>query len=144
MDSVSFQRAFARLHVALYQRSGGRVGRRLAGAPALVLTTIGRKSGQARATVLVYAVHGDDLVVVASNYGGDRPPAWLLNIRDQPRVSVLAGRRHGPATAREVTADDPAYPELWALVNANNHDRYTGYQQSTARPISLVAIMPDA
>ena len=142
--SVSFQRAFVRFHLALYQRSGGRIGRRLTGSPTLVLTTTGRKSGEARSTVLVYATHGADLVVVASNYGGDRPPAWLLNLRDQPRVSVLAGRRGGPATAREVTPGDPTYAELWALVNAKNHDRYNGYQRSTARLISLVAITPDA
>jgi deazaflavin-dependent oxidoreductase (nitroreductase family) len=119
------------------------LGPKLTGVTSLVLTTTGRRTGQPRSLVLVSAPHGRDLVVVASNYGGDRPPAWLLNLREQPRVQVLSGRHGGPATAREVTADDPGYPELWALVNANNHDRFTAHQRGTARPISVVVITPD-
>jgi deazaflavin-dependent oxidoreductase (nitroreductase family) len=144
MTSVAFQRWFARFHLGVYQRTGGRLGDGLSGNPSLVLTTVGRRSGERRRTVLVYARHGDDLVVVASNYGGDKPPAWLLNLREQPRVEVLVGRRLTAATAREVTAQDPAYPELWRLVNANNHNRYDGHQRETSRPIPLVVITPDA
>ena len=143
MDSVPLQRAFARLQLALYQGTGGRLGPKLTGVTALVLTTTGRRSGVARRLVLVYARHGDDLVVVASNYGGDRPPAWLLNLRAQPRVHVRVGRWAGPATAREVTPADAGFDELWALVNANNHDRFTAHQRHTGRPISLVVITPD-
>ena len=92
--------------------------------------------------MLVYARRGDDLVVVASNYGGDRDPAWLLNIRERPRVEVLVGRRRSSAVAREVTAGDPAYPELWRLVNERNHNRYEAHQRETSRPIPLVVITP--
>lgn len=142
MSSLSLQRAFARFHLGVYQRTGGRLGRRLAGNTALVLTTVGRRTGERRSTVLAYAERGGELVVVASNYGGDRPPAWLLNLRAQPRVEVLVGPRRTPADAREVTPDDPEYAELWRLVNANNRDRFIEHQRATTRPISLVAIRP--
>ena len=144
MDTRLLQRAFSRFHLAVYLNSGGQFGHGLSGTSSLVLTTTGRRTGRPRRTVLVYARQGDDMVVVASNYGGDRPPAWLLNIRTQARVEVLVARRRTTAAAREVTADDPRYPALWALVNAHNHDRYTEHQRSTARSISLVVITPDA
>ena len=108
MDAIPIQRLFARFHLALYQRTGGRLGRRLSGATSLVLTTTGRKTGQPRSTVLVYARRGDELVVVASNYGGERPPAWLLNIRDQPAVEVLAGPPPPPERSRPVTRPTPS------------------------------------
>lgn len=142
MDTIALQRAFARFHLGVYQRTAGRLGRRLAGNTALVLTTVGRRTGERRSTVLAYAPHGDELVVVASNYGGDRPPAWLLNLRAQPRVEVLVGPRRTPADAREVVPGDPDYAELWHLVNANNHDRFIEHQRATSRPISLVALRP--
>jgi F420H(2)-dependent quinone reductase len=143
MRSVSLQRWFARFHVGVYEGTGGRVGHGLSGNTSLVLTTIGRRSGERRRTVLVYARHGEDLVVVASNYGGDRDPAWLLNMRDQPRVEVLVGRQRMAATAREVTAQDAAYSALWRLVNAKNRNRYEAHQHETGRPISLVVITPE-
>lgn len=144
MDTVSLQRAFARFHLGVYTRTGGRLGRRLAGNRTLVLTTVGRRSGERRPIVLAYGERGEDLVVVASNYGGDRPPAWLLNIREQPRVAVLVGRRRTAAEAREVTPADPDYAELWRLVNTANRDRYVEHQRATARPISLVVLTPAA
>lgn len=144
MISVSLQRWFARFHLGVYERTGGRLGRTLSGNTTLVLTTVGRRTGERRRTVLVYAREGEDLVVVASNYGGERQPAWLLNIREQPRVEVLVGRRRTGARAREVTAQDAGYAELWRLVNANNYNRYDAHQHETSRPIPLVVITPDA
>ena len=73
-------------------------------------------------------------MVVASNGGDDRAPGWLHNVRAEPvvEVQVGAGRRH--ATARVVERGEPDYDRLWALVNANNHGRYDGYQARTTRP----------
>lgn len=142
MDTVPLQRAFARFHRAVYVRTGGRIGRRLAGNTALILTTVGRRSGVRRSTVLAYAQRGGDCVVVASNYGGDQPPAWLLNLRARPAVEVLVGRRRRPAMAREVTPQDADYAELWRLVNAANRDRFVEHQRATSRPISLVVLTP--
>jgi F420H(2)-dependent quinone reductase len=142
MNSASLQAAFIRFHQAVYERSDGWVGRRLMGVPSLLLTTTGRRSGQRRTAVLVYASDGPDDIVVASNHGQDRPPAWLLNLLADPRVVVRVGRHRGPAVARVITSGDADYPRLWALVNANNHHRYDAHQAKTDRRIELVAIRP--
>ncbi len=71
----SLQRAYLRIHQALYEGSGGLVGHRLAGTPSLLLTTVGRRSGRPRTAALIYARDAADLVLVASNHGLDRPPA---------------------------------------------------------------------
>jgi deazaflavin-dependent oxidoreductase (nitroreductase family) len=131
---------FMRLHEALYIRTDGRVGRRMIGVPTLLLRTTGRRSGLPRTATLVYAEEGDRYILVASNHGWDRPPAWFVNLQAQPRVNVQVGRVHMNGVASVVTSDDPDYLRLWGLVNAVNHDRYDGYQSKTIRPIPLVVV----
>jgi F420H(2)-dependent quinone reductase len=135
----SFFDVFGKLHAWVYRRNG-RLGRRFAWVPCLVLVTTGRNSGARRESVLVYADAGDERVVVASNGGSDRPPGWLFNVRADPSVEVHVGNETYPATARVVEAGDPDYVQLWKLVNSINHDRYDGYQAKTTRPIPLVAL----
>ena len=132
-----------RFHRWLYRTSGGRLGHGLIGAPALVLTTVGRRSGRARVSVLVYARDGDRYVVAASNDGRDANPAWLLNVRAQPRVAVQVGRRRFHGRAQAIGASEAEHPRLWALMNATNHGRYRGYQARTQRPIPVVVIEPE-
>jgi deazaflavin-dependent oxidoreductase (nitroreductase family) len=105
-----------------------------------VLTTTGRKSGLARTSVLVYADDGDHRVVVASNGGDDRPPAWLLNVQAHPAVHVQVGRERYDATARVVTPGDDDYHHLWQLVNSINGNRYDAYQAKTTRQIAMVVL----
>jgi deazaflavin-dependent oxidoreductase (nitroreductase family) len=133
---------FMRLHEALYIRTDGRVGRRMIGVPTLLLRTTGRRSGLPRTVALVYAEEADRYILVASNHGWDRPPAWFVNLQAQPRVNVQVGRVHMDGVASVVTSDDPDYLRLWRLVNAVNHDRYDGYQSKTIRPIPLVVVRP--
>jgi deazaflavin-dependent oxidoreductase (nitroreductase family) len=131
-----------RLHEELYIRSDGRVGHRMIGVPTLLLRTTGRRSGATRTNGLVYASDGDDYLVVPSNGGADRPPAWLHNLTADPNVEIQIGRRRRRGQARIVEPSDPTYERLWKLVNDNNRDRYTAYQQKTSRPIPVVAITP--
>jgi F420H(2)-dependent quinone reductase len=130
-------------HQWLYVRSDGRVGHRMIGVPTLLLRTTGRRSGAIRTNALVYARDGDDYVVVASNGGADEPPAWLYNVQAKPDVELQVARKRESASARVIERSDPEYERLWRLVNENNHDRYTAYQQKTSRPIPLIAITPD-
>ena len=138
----SLQTAFLGAHQAIYRRTGGRVGHRLAGAPSLLLHTTGRRSGLPRTAVLVYGRDASDFVVVASNDGQDKPPAWLLNILANPAIAVQVARRRAAGRARVIERGDPDYARLWALVNKVNHGRYEGYQRRTTRPIPLVAVTP--
>ena len=131
-----------RVHEKLYVASDGRVGHNMIGVPTLLLRTTGRRSGATRTNGLVYARDGDDYLVVPSNGGADRAPAWLHNLQANSAVEVQIGRDRQPATARVVETTDPEHARLWQIVNANNKDRYSAYQQQTARPIPVVALTP--
>ena len=143
---LAFFHWFGKLHQRVYALNGT-VGRRFAWIPCLVLTTTGRKSGQRRESVLVYA---DDpatssggsggRVVVASNGGDDKPPAWLLNAQADGAVHVQVGNEQYDATARVVTPGDADYVRLWQLVNSINANRYDAYQAKTTRPIAMVVV----
>lgn len=139
---MSLQGQFLRLQHAIYKATDGRVGHRMIGVPTLMLTTTGRRSGQPRVNSLVYARDGDDYLLVASNGGSDSPPAWLYNLEAKPEVTVQIRRERHSGTAKVVEPSDPAYDRLWKIVNDNNHDRYSAYQQQTSRPIPVVAVSP--
>ena len=131
-----------RVHEKLYVASDGRLGHKMIGVPTLLLRTTGRRSGQTRTNGLVYARDGQDYLVVASNGGAEKAPAWLHNVRAKPEVEIQIGRDRQPATARVVERSDPDHARLWKIVNENNKDRYEGYQKKTERPIPVVAITP--
>lgn len=132
-------------HAYLYERSGGVIGHRLLGVPTVLLGTTGRKSGLARTSALVYAaddLHPETLLVVASNGGADRPPAWLLNINANNAVTVQLKRKHYAAVATPVYPGEPDYDRLFELCDANNSRRYSRYRTMTQRPIPVVALTP--
>jgi F420H(2)-dependent quinone reductase len=131
-----------RVHEKVYIASDGRIGHKILGVPTLLLHTTGRRSGKQRTNGLVYARDGDDYLVVASNGGADRAPAWLHNLQANPSVEIQIGRKRQPATARVVDSTDFDYARLWQIVNENNGDRYAAYQQKTARPIPVIALTP--
>lgn len=139
---VSLTGQVLRLHSALYQRTDGRLGHHMIGVPTLLLRTTGRRSGKTRTNALVYARDGGDYLLVASNGGADRPPAWLHNLRADSQVEIQIGRERQRGTARIVEPSDANYERLWKLVNENNRDRYTAYQRQTSRPIPIIAITP--
>lgn len=139
---MSLQEQFLRLHQAIYQRTGGRIGHRMIGVPTLLLRTTGRRTGAVRTNALVYAKDGEDYLLVASNGGADRPPSWLFNIQAHPEVEIQVGRGRRRAVSRVIEPSDPDFARVWTIVNANNHDRYAGYQQMTSRPIPVIAVAP--
>ena len=150
--STRFVDPYLKFHKWIYERSEGRVGKHSNRIPALLLTTTGRRSGLERTNGLTYCTDRGDLVVVASNGGSDRPPAWLLNIEADPRVRVRVGRTVVAATARVATPDEQR--QLWPKVNQCNRGlsrlfhpgvsgRYDVYQRNTSRPIPVVIIHPD-
>ncbi|HEY2436228.1 MAG TPA: nitroreductase family deazaflavin-dependent oxidoreductase [Solirubrobacteraceae bacterium] len=131
-----------RIHEAVYKATDGRIGHGTIGVPTLLLRTTGRRSGAPRTNALVYARDGDDCLVVASNGGADRHPAWLHNVRAHPDVGIQIGRQRQNATAQVIEPSHPDYERLWKIVNDNNRDRYTAYQQQTSRPIPVIALTP--
>ena len=139
---MSLMSQVLRVHEKLYVASDGRVGHNMIGVPTLLLRTTGRRSGQTRTNGLVYASDGADYLVVASKGGADTAPAWLHNLRANPQVEVQIGRERQPATAHVIERGDPDYERVWKIVNENNKDRYTAYQEKTSRPIPVVALTP--
>lgn len=134
-------KAMNAVHRILLKVSGGRVGWTAMDMPVLELTTTGRKSGEPRSVLLTSPLQeGPAFVVVASRAGDDRPPAWFLNLKDNPGVEVrLQGRPRQQMRARVAT---PAERErLWPLVTAD-HKNYAGYQKRTTREIALVLLEP--
>ena len=133
--------AFVRVHDAVYQRTGGLIGHRIPGAPnSVLLHTVGAKTGLPRTNTLSYALDGDTYLVVASNGGDRRAPGWYHNLKARENVEINVGRSRFAATARAVLPDDADYARLWRIVNANNANRYDGYQAKTDRPIAVVRI----
>jgi deazaflavin-dependent oxidoreductase (nitroreductase family) len=131
-----------RLHERLYEATDGRVGHRMVGVPTLLLRTTGARSGVTRTNALVYARDGADYLVVASNGGADRDPAWLHNLRAKPEVEIQIGRERQKASARILGPADPDYGRLWKIADEGNRNRYGAYQEQTSRPIPVVVVTP--
>jgi F420H(2)-dependent quinone reductase len=74
------------------------------GVPLLLLTTTGRRSGRSWTVPLMYEAVDDRWVIIASNGGSPRHPAWWLNLRGQPNASIQIGRETFPVTAVEPPA----------------------------------------
>ena len=85
----------------------------------------GRKNGQTRTNLLVYAKDGHRYLVVASTGGHPKAPAWTLNLRSEPQVKAQIGRTRFQAMGTEIGAHDPDYARLWRLVNDQNGNRTT-------------------
>jgi deazaflavin-dependent oxidoreductase (nitroreductase family) len=109
------------------------------GVPTLLLTTIGRRSGRARRTPLIYGRDGDAYLVVASKGGAPQHPAWYRNLAANPdaRVQVLGDR----IAVRARTADDDERARLWPVMTAI-WPAYDEYQAKTQRRIPLVVLEP--
>lgn len=98
-------------NVWLLKVSRGRLGNSFLGVPVLVITTLGRKSGQPRSQPLYYMTFGPNIILVASNAGTATDPAWLLNLRTNPNVSVDVHGEVREMIARMASTEEKA--ELW-------------------------------
>ena len=130
---------FVPVHRFLFRLSGGRVMGSLEGSGVLVLVTKGRMSGKPRSSPLLYFQFEEsgDLIVVASNYGQDRHPAWYLNVAADPEVSVEAGGERFAAWAR-ISQGQERTALYDRVVTANS--RFATYRASTRRQIPVVAL----
>jgi deazaflavin-dependent oxidoreductase (nitroreductase family) len=131
------QQLVTRTHTAVYRASKGKVGGKMGRVNICLLTTTGRKSGAARTTPLNYVADGERILLVASNGGSDRHPAWFLNIEANPAVTIQRQDATSSMTARVATADEKT--ALWPKVVAA-YAGYAKYQQKTHRDIPLVIV----
>lgn len=125
------------VHRWVYLKSGGRIGHKLGRQPMLLLHTVGRRSGQPRTTPLLYVPDGDRWLIVASNAGDDRPPAWWLNARDAGEATIQVGRARHRVSVR--AASEAERPGLWKRC-CDQYPNYAAYEKRTERPIPVVML----
>ena len=107
------------------------------GAPTMLLTTTGAKSGAARISPLLYARDGERLIVAGSNFGQEKHPAWTGNLLKDANAVVAIGGRSVPAVA--ALLDGPEADKAYGLMKAAA-PMYGNYQQKTDRDIRVFAL----
>jgi F420H(2)-dependent quinone reductase len=132
-------RSLGRLNVPLYRLTRGRLMGSVGRAPVLLLTTTGRRSGQARTAPVVYLADGERLIVIGSNAGNANAPAWALNLRAHPDAEVDIRGRQRAVRARVAEGEERG--QLWSAMN----EQYAGfedYRQRTSREIAVFVLDP--
>jgi deazaflavin-dependent oxidoreductase (nitroreductase family) len=124
-------------HVKVYRETNGEQGYLWNGAPILLLTTTGRKTGEPRTSALIFGRDGDDLLLVASQGGAPTHPNWYHNLTANPDVEVQVEGDVFPANARTATDDEKA--RLWSIMT-DVWPNYDAYQERTDRQIPVVVL----
>jgi len=132
-------RRFMGLQVYVYRRSGGKRMGRVRGMPVLILTTVGRKTGKKRVNPVVYVRDGANYVVVAANNGADEHPAWFLNLKGNPRITIEVDDKALPVIAHQAGADEQA--RLWPQL-VERGPFFEGYKKKAKRDIPIVILEP--
>ncbi len=132
---------FWRWHPKLYRLTGGRIGGKLANLPVLLIETIGRKSGERRTTALTYMPYpypeGGGYVVIASLLGEPNHPAWYLNLKADPKISIRIGSQRRAVEARDAEGEERE--AIWDQIIALSPD-YARYRERTERRIPVVVL----
>src|SRR3954452_7138527 len=133
----AFVREYGRAHGRVFRATKGRVGKKWARRPVLLLTSTGRRSGQPRSTMVLYGRDGERFVVIGSNTGSDRAPVWAHNLVADPTAEVMVGgsAHHVRATQLE----GPERDRAWQMMS----ERYAGfekYERRTSRGIKVFAL----
>jgi deazaflavin-dependent oxidoreductase (nitroreductase family) len=126
-------------HIRAYVSTDGRRGHTFNGHPALLITTIGRKTGKLRRTAAYYGRDGSRCILVASDGGAPTDPSWYLNLVANPTVHIQVGAATFLAHAR--TATPAERPRLWRLMTAI-FPKYADYQAKAGRDIPVVILEP--
>lgn len=134
MTEIPDFQAFNTSIVAEFRANGGKVGGPFEGADILLLHTTGAKSGQPRLSPLAYFSLDDKMFVVGSFAGSDKDPAWVHNLRANPRAHVEVGTTEYDVDARELPRDerDELYPKLVEAAPV-----FDEYQAKTSRVIPI-------
>ena len=106
----------------------------------LLLTTLGRKSGQRVTTPMMFHDDGGRLLVIASNIGAPRHPDWYFNLAANPRVTVEVGTETYDATASTIGGDERE--QVWAMLKTN-YPFFADHERKTERTIPVVALVRD-
>lgn len=126
-------------HIRAIDEGDGKDSPEMRGAPLLLLTTKGAKSGLWRRTALIYGEDEGRFVIVASKGGHPNPPGWYINLVANPEVRLQVTGKDFHAKARTATPEEK--PKLWDEMVAIWPD-YANYQKKTDRDIPIVILEP--
>ena len=120
-----------RLNTPIYRLSGGRLMNKVGDGPVLLLTTTGRKSGEARTAPVLYLAQEANFILIDTNGGNEKLPGWSHNLRAKPEAEVEIGRRKLAVHAR--VAEGTEREDLWRACNEQygGFDRYVGWLKRT-------------
>src|SRR5215204_3698321 len=137
VEETTDYNAFNRQLIEEFRANGGKVGGMFAGAPLLLLTTSGAKSGQPRVAPLAYTTDSDRLVVIASKGGAPTHPDWFYNVRSNPDVTVELGAEAFPARA---TILQGAERQRLFDQMAAQMPNFGEYQRNTTRQLPVIVL----
>lgn len=109
-----------------------------AGRPLLLLTTLGRRTGEPRTSPMMYVTDGDRLLVIAANAGAVAHPLWFGNLVDEPRVRVEVGAESYDASAVVLAGSERE--EVFARI-VKDYPFFADYQAKVDREIPVVALV---
>jgi F420H(2)-dependent quinone reductase len=135
----SWLKATGRLNVPIYRLSRGHLMNTVGTAPVLLLTTTGRRSGQQRTVPVVYLADGERQIVVGSNAGNARTPAWSYNLQANADAEVEIGAERKRVRARVLDGEERE--QLWRRVN-EMYEGFDEYDARTSRDIKVFALEP--
>jgi deazaflavin-dependent oxidoreductase (nitroreductase family) len=120
-----------------FRSSGGKVSGQFQGAPMIIITHTGAKSGKTYVSPLVYSKDGDRYVIIASKAGAPKNPSWYHNLIAHPEVAVEIGTEKFKAKAAEVKG---AERDRLFEAQAKMMPQFNEYQKKTARKIPVLAL----
>ena len=126
-------------HVRVYRETDGQRGYHWRGTTILLLTTVGRTSGEPRTTPLIHRTDGDRFIVVASKGGSPANPAWYENLLAEPDATVQVESKQ--IEVRASSAAGAERERLWSLMT-EVWPAYDEYQAKTDREIPVVVLSP--
>ncbi|MCZ0727099.1 nitroreductase family deazaflavin-dependent oxidoreductase [Mycolicibacterium iranicum] len=125
---------FNRSIVEEFRANGGKVGGPFEGGTLLLLHTTGAKSGKSRLSPLAYLMIDGKMIIVGSYAGAPKHPAWVHNLRANPKAYIEIGTEAYDVAVRELPQNErnATYPKLIELAPV-----FAEYQAKTTRPIPL-------
>jgi deazaflavin-dependent oxidoreductase (nitroreductase family) len=120
-----------------FRANEGKVGGFLEGAPVLLLTTTGAKSGKRYTTPLMYSLEGDSIVIFAAKAGAPTHPDWYHNLKANPKAIVEVGTETFDITATILTGEerDRLYTK-----QATTFPNFAQFAEMTTRKIPVITL----
>jgi deazaflavin-dependent oxidoreductase (nitroreductase family) len=130
-------RTLGKLNVPIYRLTRGRLMGTVGKAPVLLLTSTGRRSGQPRTAPVLFLADGERVIVIGSNAGNAKAPAWSHNLKTNPDAEVQIRGERRPVRARVAEGEERA--QLWRKMN-EQYAGFDAYDERTSRDIAVFVL----